>query len=188
MPSLREVATSLYGAYRLAQLDVKGMECFDRGVAGAIRSFSAAAVVAPAYLLLVLMRLGEEAGNVSAANFMLVESIAYIISWTAYPLIMDDLSRMLDCSDRYPAFISAYNWSAVLQMLVYLPAVVISESGIFVPALGDTIVFIATMVVLAYQWFVTRTALQVSNFTAAGLVILDLVLSVFISGAADGML
>ena len=97
-------------------------------------------------------------------------------------------TRILDCNDRYPAFLSAYNWSAVLQMVVYLPAVVISESGILVPALGDTMVFAATITVLAYQWFVTQTALKVSGFTAAGLVILDLVLSVFISGAADGML
>lgn len=188
MPSLREVASSLFGAWRLALMDAKGMEYFDRSVAGAIRSFSAAVIVAPAYLVLVLMRLGEDAGNVSLGNFLLVESIAYVISWTAYPLIMDDMSRILDCNPRYPAFLSAYNWSAVLQMLVYLPAVALSESGILMPAFGDTLVFAATLVVLTYQWFVTRTALDVSGFIAAGLVILDLVLSVFISGAADGML
>ncbi len=188
MPTLREAASSLYGAWRLALMDAGGMAYFDRSVGGAIRSFSAAALVAPAYVLLVLLRLGGDAGNVSFGNFLLVESIAYIISWTAYPLIMDDMSRILDCSDRYPSFLSAYNWSAVLQMVVYLPAVVLSESGILAPAFGDTIVFAATLIVLAYQWFVTETALQVSGFTAAGLVILDLVLSVFISGAADGML
>ncbi|MEI6557559.1 MAG: hypothetical protein WCO00_04070 [Rhodospirillaceae bacterium] len=188
MPTLREVAYSLYGAYRLARLDLKGLDYIDRSVGGAIRSFFAAAIVAPAYILLVLMRLGEGAGNVSFGGFLLVEGIAYVISWTAYALIMDDLTRILDRSSRYPAFLSVYNWSAVLQMLVYLPAVVLSESGIFVPAFGETIVFVATMIVLAYQWFVTRITLEVSGIIAAGLVILDLVLSVFISGAADGML
>ncbi len=188
MPPLREVVYSLYGAYRLALMDARGMEFLNRSVEGCLRSFWAAGLVVPAYLLLVLMRLGEESGNVSFIHFMLVEIIAYIISWTAYPLIMDDLSRMLDCSDRYPAFLVAYNWSSPLQMLVYLPAIAISESGVLVPALGDTIATTATILVLLYQWFVTQTALQVSGFTAAGLVILDLVLSVFITGAADGML
>ena len=188
MPTLREAAYSLYGAWRLALMDVKGVEFFDRSVAAALRSFAAAAIVAPAYLLLVLLRLGEDAGNVTFANFILVESIAYVISWTAYPLIMDEMTRILDCSDRYPVFLSAYNWSAVLQILVYLPAVAISESGILAPAFSDTITLMATMVVLTYQWFVTQATLQVPAFTAAGLVIRDLVLSVFISGAADGML
>ena len=188
MPSLREISSSLYGAWLLARMDPKGMDYFDRSVAGAIRSFFAAAIVAPAYMLLVLMRLGEAAGTVSFSNFLLVESIAYVISWTAYPLIMDDMSRILEVEARYPAFLSAYNWSAVLQLVVYLPAVALSESGLLPLAVGDALVFAATTTVLLYQWFVTRTALQVPAFTAAGLVILDLVLSVFISGAADGML
>ncbi len=188
MVPLRDVVSSLYGAYRLAHFDAKGMDFLDRTALGALRSFSAAVILAPAYLVLMLFRLGDDAANASLSNFLVVESIAYVISWAAYPLIMDDLSRMLDCSDRYPAFISAYNWTSVLQMLIYLPAIAISESGVFVPAMGEALVFAATIAVLAYQWFVTQTALGVSSFTAAGLVIFDMALSMFISGAADSML
>ncbi len=188
MPPLREVVYSLYGAYRLALMDAQGMVFFNRTVDGCIRSFWAAAIVIPAYIVLVLMRVEGDSANISLVHFMTVEIIAYAISWTAYPLIMDDLARMLECSDRYPAFLVAYNWSSPLQMLVYLPAMALSESGLLVPALGDTVATMATIMVLLYQWFVTQTALKVSGFTAAGLVILDLVLSVFITGAADSML
>ena len=188
MPSLREVLACLYGSWRLALFDPSGLACFPTGVAAAARSFWAAALLAPAYALLVTMRLGDDAGQISLAQLLVVEVIAYVISWTAYPLLMDDMSRILDCSGRYPIFLPVYNWSAVLQMAVYLPAVALGESGLLSPEMSETVGVMSTVVVMVYQWFVTRVALEVSNFTATGLVILDLVLSMFISGLADGML
>jgi len=46
---VREALLSLYGAWRLALLDKRGLELFDKTPAGAIRSFSAALLVAPMY-------------------------------------------------------------------------------------------------------------------------------------------
>jgi len=188
MPTLREMAYSLFGAYRLALMDASGLDYFDRSSAGALRSFFAAVVVLPAYVLLVLLRLGDDEITAPLPTLLLIEGIAYVISWTAYALIMDEMSRFLDRGDRYPAFLSAYNWSSVLQMGVYLPAIALSESGLLPAGVGETVVFAATLIVLGYQWFITQVALDLPGFTAAGLVMLDLILSVFISGAADGML
>jgi len=188
MPTLREVATSLFGAYRLAMMDPRGLEYFDRSTAAAIRSFFAAVLMLPFYTVLVLLRLGDDEVTVSLPALLLIEGIAYVISWTAFALVMDELSRFLDRGDRYPVFLSAYNWSAVLQMGVYLPAIALGQSGLLPAGAGETLMFTATLVVLAYQWFITQVALELPGFTAAGLVLLDLILSVFISGAADGML
>ena len=48
IPSPLEIAYGIYGAWRLARLDVTGMEVFDRTVAGFWKSFFAAVLVAPA--------------------------------------------------------------------------------------------------------------------------------------------
>ncbi|MEI6986345.1 MAG: hypothetical protein WCK65_09455 [Rhodospirillaceae bacterium] len=188
MPTLREMAYALFGAYRLALMDISGLAYFNRSTAAAARSFFAAVLTFPAYVVLVTLRLSENGTDTTLSNFFVVELIAYVISWTAYALIMNDLTHFLDRSDRYPVFLSAYNWSAVLQMIVYLPLVLLNASGILPDPIGETIVFVTSMAILAYQWYITQVSLDLPAFPAAALVILDLALSVFISGVADGML
>jgi hypothetical protein len=186
MPTFREMACALFGAIRLAMMESSGLDFFDRSTAAAIRSFAAALVVLPAYV--ALLEPPKETATSSWLTFFVVEAIAYVCSWTAYALVMDELSRLLDRSARYPVFLSVYNWSSVVQMMIYLPAFVLSESGWLSPDVAKTVMFAATLAVLIYQWFLTRVALDVPGFTAAGLVLIDFLLSVLISSSADGML
>jgi hypothetical protein len=101
---------------------------------------------------------------------------------------MDELSRLIGRSARYPIFLSVYNWSSVVQMMVYLPVFTLSQSGLLPADVGDTVVFAAILMVMVYQWFLTRVALEVSGVIAAGLVLVDFLLSVLISHSADSML
>ncbi|MDX2142565.1 MAG: hypothetical protein SFV19_04360 [Rhodospirillaceae bacterium] len=59
IPSLREIVYGVFGAWRLARLDRSAMVHFDRTVEGFWKSFFAAAIVAPAYLILVATDLAE---------------------------------------------------------------------------------------------------------------------------------
>ena len=121
----REVVYSIFGAYRLAMLDKTGLNYLDRSPEGAIRSFNAALIVLPAYAVLVVLRLWDVLPDVSLLRFVTVEGLAYVISWTAFPLAMFHISGLLDRSERYFDFLSAYNWSSVIQMGVYLPVVAV---------------------------------------------------------------
>ena len=56
MVTSREVVAALYGAYRLARFDPSGLALFDATIAGFSRSFFAAVLVAPVYLVLLLIR------------------------------------------------------------------------------------------------------------------------------------
>ncbi len=188
MPTLREMAYALFGAVRLALLDSSGLAFFDRSTAAAIRSFAAALVVLPAYVVLVLVQPTGDTVTASWSTFVVVEAIAYVCSWTVYALVMDEVSRLMDRSARYPVFLSVYNWSSVVQMAICLPAFGLAQSGLLPPDVGDAVVFAATLAMVAYQWFVTRVALDVPGFTAAGLVLLDWLLSELISRSAESML
>jgi hypothetical protein len=184
----RETVYSIFGAYRLALLDKTGLNYLDRSPEGALRSFYAALIVLPAYALLVVLRLWDVLPEVSLLRFTAVEGVAYVISWTAFPLAMFYISGLLDRSGRYFDFLSAYNWSSIIQMGVYLPVVAIADSGLVPEGLGEGMVLVVTMLVLIYQWFIARTTLDISGGSAAGIVLLDMILAVFITGTADGML
>jgi len=184
----REAVYSIFGVYRLALLDKAGLTYLDRSPEGALRSFHAALIVLPAYAVLVVLRLWDVLPEVSLFRFIAVEGLAYVISWTAFPLVMFYISGLLDRSGRYFEFLSAYNWSSVIQMGLYLPIVAIADSGLVPEGLGEGLVLVVTMLVLIYQWFIARTTLDINGGSAAGIVLLDMILAVFITGTADGML
>ncbi|MBP2313459.1 hypothetical protein [Azospirillum soli] len=184
----RDVASSVFGAYRLARFDPTGLDYMDRTPEGAWKSFYAAIIILPAYALLLAIRLWDQAQDTPLFQLVTVEAIAYVVSWTAFPVIMHGVTRMLDRSSRYVDFLCAYNWSSVVQMAVYLPVVVLAATGLLPAPLSEGLVFGVMLAMLTYQWFVLRTALDVPGLTAAILVLLDLFLSALITDFADGLL
>ncbi|MCZ6467897.1 MAG: hypothetical protein O6829_11555, partial [Alphaproteobacteria bacterium] len=125
MLSAREAATSLYGAYRLARFDARGMTYFETSLAGFWRSFYAAVIVAPVFAVLLAMRYAAGGEATDEVRFASVEAIAYVIAWVAFPLVMVSLARLLDREERYLGYIVAYNWASVLQNGLYLPLVML---------------------------------------------------------------
>ena len=186
--SSREVATSVFGAYRLARVDASGVANIDPSPEGARQSFYAAVIVLPAYALLLALRLDEQGTDAPFLHTVLVELIAYVVNWTAFPLALHRAAAMLDRSRNYTGAVAANNWAAVVQMAAYLPAVVIAKLGILPEGLGSGLVFGVMLAMLAYQWFVLRTALEVSGVAAAALVMLDLFLSALIGDFSDNLL
>ena len=95
-----------------------------------------------------------------------VETIAYVISWTAYPLIMFRVTDAIGRETKYVDFIVAYNWSKVLQMAIYLPVSAITFAGVLPETLSVLLNITASIGILIYQWFITRTALEVAGLAA----------------------
>ena len=87
MLTLTEVSHGLYGAWRLAWRDKQAMKWFDCTREGAIRSFWAAAICYPGFVVLLLLRLSPTDLTAPAVyRILLVESIGYVVGWCAYPL------------------------------------------------------------------------------------------------------
>jgi hypothetical protein len=187
MITTREAASALYGAYRLARVDERGMDFFDTTVEGFWRSFYAAALVAPIYLILMVSRFQSGGVEVAGFRFIAVEIIAYVTSWVAFPLVVAYIAPMIDRDNRYLGYIVAYNWASVLQNLVCLPIAILINLGA-IPAGLTTFLGVGCFIVVSvYIWYVTRVALDVPGGTAAGFVVLDVVLSVIVNAYADSM-
>ncbi|MGD9507139.1 MAG: hypothetical protein AB7X49_01080 [Geminicoccaceae bacterium] len=186
MPTWPEIVRSVDAALRLARGDASAVGRLDLSVDGFWKSFAAALVVLPAYILvlLVLFRLAGWPAEPWATAF--TEGLGYVIGWLAFPLAAIPLTRLLGLSERYVPLIVANNWSTVIQVAVYTAVVLL---GLILPLpMRTTSLLTATLAILVYQWFVIRSALGTTSGIAAGLVVIDLLLSVTVSRVLDGLL
>ena len=183
LPSIREIAFSVAGAYRLARFDLSGLAFLDLTARGAARSFWAAALLVPAYVAMVGLR--GDLPAVIGIDRLALEALGYVVGWCVFPVILSYLIQGLGVDNRYYAYLSAYNWSAVVQMSVYLPAVAIAQSG-FLPAdIGMGLVLGVTLAMLFYQWFIARATLGLSRLLSAALVLMDWVAAMTVNAAID---
>ena len=126
------------------------------------------------------------AGNADALRFGLVEGIAYVLSWVAYPVVVEWLTRLLGCRERFEGYLAAYNWSMVLQNAAVFPLAMLTGAGRAAAAGRSRCCGSASFVaILIYVGFIARTALGLAPITAAGLVLLDVLLSALIDGIAS---
>jgi hypothetical protein len=188
MISSRDVLTALYGAFRLARFDPSGLDFFEQTETGFWRSFFAAVLVAPFYLILTSVRYSGLTETVPFVRFLAIEMIAYVIAWAAFPLLMASLTRSLDREAHYIRYIVAYNWAAVWQNALYMPVALLSVSAVLSAANVNVLGLLALGLIVIYVWFVTKTALEVSGGMAAGIVGIDFFLSILINTFATGIL
>ena len=186
MPDREEVLGALYGAYRLARLEPAGMTYFNLTFDGFWRSFFAAVLVAPAYAILIGLRVADESEAVDLGLLVVTESIGYVLAWCAFPLVAIVLTRILGLARNYVPLIVALNWTAVLQTAVFLAVVLLGP--ILPEVLATLLVTLMTGAILGYQWFVIKTALQTTGGIALMLLLVDLVVTSTINLGADRLL
>jgi hypothetical protein len=183
-----EVRLALVGALRLARGDRGGLSCFDRSADGFWRSFRAAAIAYPLYLMLLSMRITvaewERSGGLLIVT---VETIAYVMAWVAFPLIMLTVTRRIGRAQRFFDFMVPYNWSQVPQSALFVLVGLESESGVLPAGPAQGIEIAAAVAVLVYEWFIARVALDATASTAALVVFVDLFLGVLISHIAGSL-
>lgn len=181
----QDAASGLYGAVLLLKRDTKGLAWFDASQRGVVNSFWAAALVLPAFLILELAE-GSFAKNAGVLRALAIEISGFVMFWTAFPLIMATIADTLDRGRLWPRFVVAYNWSGAVQMAVYFP---IAFLAALFPGLGTGLAsLMVTAFLLAYQGFVAHKALEISPLTAAGVIILDVLLGLLIRSFMGQML
>lgn len=186
MLTREEIARSLSGAWALFLNRREGMQAFDVSADGFFRSFGVILLVLPPYLISVLaeVRLLEIAG-VPAESFPMVWFFAWKIvglgiDWIALPLVLVVLARPLGIAKRYGAFVVARNWAGPLAMSISVLPSVLFAAGLVGQEVA-AILFLATVIlVIRYQYLITRIALQTAIAATIGIVVLDLLLSLVI--------
>jgi hypothetical protein len=180
--AITEAWLALTGALRLARGDSGGLAYFDPTEEGFWHSFRAAALGYPFYLILLAFPIEIGATpDLDPWRVLAVETIHYVISGVAFPLLMLPLVDWLQRSDRFFGFMVAYNWCQVPQMTVFAAVALVGAVGALSPEsilIADLIVGIAALV---YEWYVSRVALAVSRPKAALVILVDVVLASVLS-------
>jgi hypothetical protein len=179
MSTSTEILRALYGTWRIARGDTKGLGFFEFSIDGFWRSFLAAVIVFPAFAFLRWSDLFAAPDDFPVGRYMTVEVIAYVIKWVAFPLIMFHIIPMLGRAERYITFMVVYNWASVLQMALYLAALLL---GVLFPSLGPGgFVLVAVMATLAYGVYITKLTLEIGVPSACAIVMADFLLSMVIT-------
>jgi branched-subunit amino acid transport protein AzlD len=183
-----EVRQAMIGALRLARGDRGGLSCFDRSLDGFWRSFRAAVISYPFYLVLLSMRVTVGEWERSGAFLIItVETIAYVIAWTAFPLVMLIVTQRIGRRHRFFDFMVPYNWSQLPQSVLFVLVGLETESGVLGAQPAQAIEIAAAVAVLVYEWFIARVALETTAAAAVFVVFVDLLLGVLISHIAGGL-
>ncbi|MGI9436595.1 MAG: hypothetical protein ACR2Q4_17500 [Geminicoccaceae bacterium] len=182
MPDRQEVLASLYGAFRLAIFDERGLNYFNLSIEGFWRSFAALFLMIPIYGLLMIQGLLPTGDGLSIWA-VLVGVLSEGVGWAIFALVTLVATDLLKLGHRYTPLIVAVNWSAVIAssalLLVWSIALMLPEG----PA--QLIVFVITVGVIVYQWFVMRTALQTTSGIALAFVLFSILLSVMLQRITD---
>jgi hypothetical protein len=180
-----ELRLALAGSLRLARGDRGGLDCFDRSLDGFWRSFRAAVIIYPLYLVLLTMRVSIAQWQTAGGyRIVAIETIGYVISWAAFPLVMLSVTRWLGRSHRFFDFMVPYNWCQVPESLLFVLIGLEGESGVFGTPAARTIEFAGAVAVLVYEWFIARVALDVTRSAAVLVVLVDLALGALINRAS----
>jgi hypothetical protein len=183
-----EVRSALVGSLRLARGDRRGLAFFDRSLDGFWRSFLAAFLSYPFYLVLLTMRVSlaqwDAAGGV---RIILIETIGYVIAWVAFPLLMLSVTRWIGREHRFFDFMVPYNWCQLPQSVLFVVVGLESETGLLGDPVARAIEVAAAIAVLVYEWYIARVALETSGGAASLVVLVDLVLGVVITRASGSL-
>lgn len=174
MPSWIEFRLGLQGLFRLALLDRGFVACFDRSIAGALRSFGLALPLLPLFLWLVWLNI--EAPLPSTILYLAAKAVGYAYSWILFPFVILAAGRLLERTADAPGCIAIYNWTSVLWLVLQIPVSIFAALGI-APDLAGFLslgIFIASLVIEGFLFIVT---LRVALWQAAILVAIDVIVS-----------
>jgi hypothetical protein len=188
--NLNEAVRSAYGAWLMFRREPMGLSWFDASEEGFWRSFQVAFLAAPAYAVMLLFDYVEKSGLAHAPHpvrFFLVQAIAYVISWVAFPLLMVHLARIFDWQKAYFRYMVAYNWGNLIVIGISLPVALLAASGALPAGVMGIVRVAALVLILSYQGFIARHGLKVPPLTAGMIVGVDFTLGLFIISIAEAM-
>lgn len=179
----RELAMAIYGVCRLAALDRSAVQYFENTEEAFWKSFNAAIIALPGYVLLTLLVLVEQPVEASGMRIAAVEGISYAIGWVLFPLVMVSFTEAANCRKDYFRFLSAWNWSAVLQVYFLLAVTAFGASGTLPQELSALVGLTAVLALLFYQGFIAHAMLGVRPAIAALIVAIDIGLGLVLEAA-----
>lgn len=187
-----DIIRGVWGAWRLARRDTGGMAMFDVSPDGAAKSFVAAALALPLFMVARAVALGFRWPLLLQPAPLLITVLGFIAGWLVMPAVLTWLLPRLGRGQRLADGIVAYNWAALLISLAGFIAFLLVSIGLVPSQLGFLVLVVVQLVCYVYEGFVLRIALGIELPIVAGLVVFDALtselMSAWIAGATQASL
>ena len=178
-------AQALKGLRLLLALEPDGLSFFEKSYAGFLRSFFPALVLAPLQFIHVSALYMAADPTPELAISVIVETLAYVLTWVLFPFVMLYVTRALGKDGAYFTYITPYNWFQLLVGLVVLPLTLLVDFGGLDGEAAAFFNFLILGLFLFYGTFLARTALNVTTSMAFGIVLIDIMISLVSSELID---
>ena len=179
--TVEEATRGVFAAWFMLLRDKRAPLLLENTYMAAVKSYWAALIVLPLYLLgtsLEFLNPSEDVRNFATLaaeaglfNATVAEFCIFVLCWfVAWPLLLDRITPYLDCDENFFRYIAAYNWMRVTYVLVGLTFVALHFAGLIPAGSADAAALTVLVVLWSYHWFVLRHALGVNGGYAALLV------------------
>jgi uncharacterized membrane protein YhaH (DUF805 family) len=175
-----EAVRGLKACWRLVCMDEDGLDDLDVSSDGFWNSFAAIFLVAPLYLYSSAAS-ARLAVPPQSAPYWFTDLAVLALLWVMWPWIMITVSRLLDRQQNYVRYIVANNWSSVYVMSALVFALLLRQLGGLDGVTGALLALSVSLWSMYFNWYIVRTALQVSATTAVMLVAGEIALSIVAS-------
>lgn len=190
MPPRSEIEQSIYGVWRIVLRDPDAPRYFNVTADGFWRSFFAAAIVAPLYLLQILLAQDLIAADVNALGFgvyLFVQALVFVFTWIGFVVLMVPATRLLNLEASYAGFIIVWNWSQVLKIVLLVLVLLLRYLGLLSGGIGQVVLFAAFLTALYIAFLVARAGLGCDIPTAIGVTIGEFLLQLGIERISAGL-
>ncbi|USG61751.1 hypothetical protein NBZ79_02030 [Sneathiella marina] len=177
MVSIKEITSSLYGAYRLARMDPDALQYFNISASGFYRSFAAVFLALPFFLIENAIDYKKLETATSFVPFLILLGIALAVSWMSYLIAAGFFARLLDFFQQFTVFVIVYNWSQLAIVIVWLPLSVLS-TGFLNIGLSSIISLLFIAATYVYLWRILRITLGISGLLAVGFAFLEFMIAI----------
>lgn len=165
---------------------------FDVSLDGFWRSFAAILLVLPSFAVSLLAiwhgqmeQLPADVVDLPWVSFVAEKLVALGLDWVALPVVLALIAGRLGLSGRYVPFIIARNWAAPVVSALYAVPALIYAAGIINAEIAAVLSLPVVVVALHYLYRIARQALGVPISMAIGVVVLDILLGLLISGTVS---
>jgi hypothetical protein len=194
------VQRSIDGVVRLALRDAQGLSLLDLTADGFFRSFAAMFVAAPLFMtahsgwrhmvITVATENGHkfEASEIEfGASAFAFSVVMYLLLWFVFPIVAFLILRFLGQTARYSTLVIAYNWSAILVLLLFNVPLALFGLGLTSPFVTVALLFTIFGLALYYRFFLAMAALQDGASTAMAVATVNVLLFFFIVFGVDAL-
>lgn len=187
-PDRIEVATALYGAWRLIRGDAGGTAYFRPGRDGFWAAAWAVVLVVPAHLLTLALHVAGSDTLEFGLEDAVREAEILVVGWFGYALLAYYALRAFGRVQRFDGYMTAYFWTTV--PLVYIETLLSLIRAVdLLPDGLDRVLAIGLLVLLLWtRWFVARTGLAINGGEAAAVVFATLLFDFFVSKTLSPLL